>query len=610
MRVLSEEPARLTEVSGIGRKKAALIFSSYSELAEIRELMLFLEEHGISANYAPKLQSVYGAAAIDMVTDNPYRLSYDIEGIGFQIADRIARSLGIAPDDGRRLKAGIEYALQKVAQAGHVCVPREILEQETARLLSVPVSDAAGSLQELLTGDYLRTEYFAGQYLIYPEYLYAAEVEAARRLLRLKERARPLASLDPEEILEQWENRSGFKLAKVQREAIDETLTSGVLVMTGGPGTGKTTLVRGIISVLEAAGCRILLAAPTGRAARRLSESTGRPALTVHKLLEYVPHEGPFAFGRHEGQPLEADAVIVDEASMLDISLTACLLRAIPLGCRLLLVGDVDQLPAVGPGNVLKDIIRSQQISVVRLNEVFRQEAQSRIVLNAHRINRGLSPDFTAPAEFSLTECADEAAVADEIVSLYKTLWTAGGQQDVQVLSPMHKLACGVENLNRLLQEAVNPPDPAKEELASLNQILREGDRIMQIKNNYDKEVFNGDLGWVKTIESRSLTAWFPDVNEGKAVRYEQGELDELQLSYAMSVHKSQGSEYPVVILALSKAHYIFLQRNLLYTAVTRARRQVFIAGQKSALLTAVANDRTRRRYSLLAERLRETILC
>jgi exodeoxyribonuclease V alpha subunit len=327
-------------------------------------------------------------------------------------------------------------------------------------------------------------------------------------------------------------------------------------------------------------------------------------------MLEYAPHEGPFAFGRNEDSPLEADAIIVDESSMLDITLTAFLLRATPPGCRLVFVGDIDQLPAVGPGNVLKDIIRSERVPVIRLDEIFRQGRESGIVLNAHLINRGRAPDFSRPEEFSLIECADEAEVADRVVRLYTELAGAGGGQDIQVLSPMHKQACGVENLNRLLQETLNPPGGERREIAAPRQTLREGDKIMQTRNNYDKEVFNGDIGWVETVEGRTLTARFPDVGDGLCVRYEQGELDELQLAYAMSVHKSQGSEYPIVILAFSREHYLFLQRNLLYTAVTRARRQVIVAGQKKSLQTAVLNDRMRRRYSLLAERLRETPLC
>jgi exodeoxyribonuclease V alpha subunit len=610
LRVLSEEPSRLTAVSGIGTKKAEAIGASYGELAEIRGLMLFLEENGISANYAPKLQKVYGGAAIELLKSNPYRLAHEVEGIGFKIADRIAVSLGIAYNDRRRISGGIEFALRQVAQAGHVCVPEEMLRERAAALLALDGADVEETLKDLLKNGALRTENFGGEFLVYPEYLYRAEVETAQRLLYLKSRARSVRLPDADSVIREWEGQSGIKLAKVQREAIDNVLRHGVLVLTGGPGTGKTTIIRGIIAVLEAAGCRIQLAAPTGRAARRLAASAGRPALTVHKLLEYAPHEGPFAFGRNESAPLDADALIVDESSMLDIALAAFLLKATPPGCRLIFAGDVDQLPAVGPGSVLKDIIRSQKVPVLRLNEVFRQGRESRIVLNAHLINRGRMPDFTAPEEFSLAECADEDAVAAKIVEEYVKLAEAHGGQNIQVLSPMHKQACGVENLNRLLQETLNPPGGERREIATPRQALREGDKIMQMRNNYDKEVFNGDIGWVESIEGRTLTARFPDIGGGLAVRYEQGELDELQLAYAMSVHKSQGGEYPIVILALSRAHYLFLQRNLLYTAVTRARRQVLIAGQKKSLQTAVLNDRMRRRYSLLTERLRETPLC
>ena len=538
LRIMSQEPARLMEISGIGAKKAEAIFASYSELSEIRELMLFLEEHGISANYAAKLQNAYGAAAIELLKSDPYRLAYDIEGIGFQIADRIARVLGFAANDRRRLRGGTEFALQKIAQSGHVCVPQEFLAKQAAELLGVNIPEISEILEEMLATGLLRTEQMGGQCLVYPEYLYRAEVETARRLLRLQNKTRALTLNDADEIIDKWESLAGIKLATVQRTAIGNVLDHGVLVVSGGPGTGKTTLIRGIISVMAAAGSTILLAAPTGRAARRLAESAGRSAHTVHKLLEYQPREGRFAFGRNEENPVEADAVIVDEASMLDINLTAFLLKALPDGCRLILVGDVDQLPAIGPGNVLKDIIKSQKVPVVRLNEVFRQAQESRIVLNAHKINRGLMPESDRAEEFSLVECADEAAVADVILELYGAL--PCGAKNIQVLTPMHKLACGVENLNRLLQEKTNPPDPGRQEIHTPRQILREGDRIMQIRNNYEKEVFNGDLGWVSGIAGRTLTAHFPDINDGLSVQYEAGELDELQLAYAMSVHKSQ----------------------------------------------------------------------
>ena len=610
LKIIGSEPARLAEISGIGKKKAQAIYESYSELSEVRELMLFLEENGISANYAPKLQSVYGAASVELIKSNPYRLIYDIDGIGFRIADRIAAAMDFAGDDVRRIRAGIEFALQKISQSGHVCVPEEHLKIDAAKMMALDENLVQEVLTDLLDSGFLRVENYSGQCLVYPEYLYSAETNVARSLLHLKDRAREILYIDAEKIIRDWEVSSGIRLAEVQKEAIDSVLKHGVLVVTGGPGTGKTTLVKGIISVLEESGARIVLSAPTGRAARRLAESTGRSAFTVHKMLEYAPHEGPFAFGKNEDAPLEADAVIVDEASMLDITLTDFLLRAIPPGCRLILVGDIDQLPAVGPGCVLKDIIDSKRLPVVRLNEIFRQEAQSQIVINAHLINRGMLPLFDRPEEFMFLESDSDEIVADKIVKIYKQLWQKHNMQSIQVLSPMHKMACGVGNLNRMLQTELNPPAKEKQELVTSRQILREGDKIMQIRNNYDKEVFNGDIGFVESIYGRTLTAYFPDVNGGLSVKYEQSEIDELQLAYAMSVHKAQGSEYPFVILAFSKAHYIFLQRNLLYTAVTRAQSRVFIVGQQRAIRTAVENDRMRRRYSLLKERLQEIFLC
>ena len=378
-----------------------------------------------------------------------------------------------------------------------------------------------------------------------------------------------------------------------------------MFALTGGPGTGKTTIIKGILSVLKRAGCTVLLAAPTGRAARRLEMAAGDKAQTVHRLLEYtVTGE----FGKNADDLLEAQAVIVDEASMLDIYLFYHLLEALPLGCRLILVGDVDQLPSVGPGSVLKDIIRCGKMPVVRLHEVFRQAEVSPIVRNAHRINRGLLPECAADSDFSMTEFADEEMAAAYITDLYAAATKSGGWQSLQILSPMHKGPCGVQNLNSLLQDRVNPPSARKEEIRQPGgATLRLGDKVMQIRNNYEKDVYNGDIGQIADISGKAVKVWYPERPDGEYVTYGDGETDELQLAYAMSVHKSQGSEYSRVVLALVPGHYIMLQRNLLYTAVTRAREKVELVGTKTALQTAVANDRTRRRYSLLKERLQES---
>lgn len=540
--------------------------------------------------------------------ENPYSLVNDIEGIGFKTADRIAMAMGLEHDCKERLVAGISYALTSAAGAGHTCVPEELLVRETARVLVVDREAVQQVFNELLDNDRLRLEDVGGVRFIYPEYLYRAEVQTARRLLYLRDQAKPITRVNADTVIAAWEREAGIKLAEAQRQAIYSSLEHGVFVLTGGPGTGKTTVVKGILNVLEKAGCRILLAAPTGRAARRLADSAGHPALTVHRLLEYQPTGDGLCFGKDDEEPLDAEAIIIDEASMLDINLTYHLLKAVPGGCRLIFVGDVDQLPSVGAGSVLKDIIRSGKMPVVRLENVFRQAEVSPIVLNAHRINHGQMPEFIAGvnSEFALQEFSDEQIAAEFVARTYAEMTMDGDWRKVQVLSPMHKGACGVQNLNKILQQYINPPSAKKSEINIAGSVLREGDKIMQIRNNYEKDVFNGDIGRICKIEGKTITVDYPERAEGDFVVYSEGECEELQLAYAMSVHKSQGSEYPYVILLMVSSHYIMLQRNLLYTAVTRAKQKVLVVGSKRAVLTAVENDRTRRRHSLLAERLQE----
>lgn len=605
LNVIEYKPHRLIEVEGIGTKKADVIRKSFTEHAELRELMLFLETHGVTGAYAAKIFAQYGSFSIDVLQQNPYRLAEEVSGIGFRTADQIAMSLGVERNNADRLTAGIDFALLQTAHAGHCYVPEELLVQESAKLLVVDRVDVAMHLTGLLKQDKLCVEDYNGMTLIYPRYLYHAEKQVAQRLLRLKDRARSTPSDDYEDIVVKWEKSSGIKLAEAQRQAMISALAHGVLALTGGPGTGKTTVIKGILAVLEQQGFKILLGAPTGRAAKRLSEATGRETATIHRMLEATGGvEGAPQFVRDEDQPLDADVVIIDEVSMMDIALMNYFLRAIPDGCRVVLVGDVDQLPAVGPGSVLKDILRSETVPVVRLTEVFRQDGESMIVLNAHRINRGLLPDCKTSQDFEFREINDSDAVADAIVKLCSDeLQTDGFDiwRDVQVLSPMHRQVCGVENLNKLLQAALNPDSKDKSSILGTNQILRQGDKVMQIRNNYTKGVFNGDIGFVIAIDDGRVNVRYPELD----VEYERKELDELHLAYAMSVHKSQGSEYPVVVMPLVPGHHIMLQRNLLYTAVTRAKERVILLGTKAALNTALANDRTRRRYSLLAERLR-----
>lgn len=605
LEVIEYKPHRLAEVDGIGTKKADMIHRSYSEQAEMREVMLFLETHGVTGAYAAKIFAQYGSRAIEVLQQNPYRLAAEVAGIGFRTADQIALSLGMERNRSERIIAGIDFALLNIAQAGHCCVPEELLVQEAAKLLLADRLEVAYQVSELLKDNQLYVEDYHGMTLIYPRYLYYAERQVAERLLRLKDRAKAAKDSDFDTIVADWEATAGVTLAAAQHQAMVSALTHGVLALTGGPGTGKTTVIKGILAVLEQQGFKILLGAPTGRAAKRLSEATGREALTIHRLLESTGGvEGAPVFLRNEEEPLDADVVIVDEVSMMDIVLMNYFLRAVPDGCRVVLVGDVDQLPAVGPGSVLKDILRSETVPVVRLTEVFRQAGESMIVVNAHRINRGMQPDCNSSVDFRFREINSSEEVARAIVRLCRDELAEEGfdvWRDVQVLSPMHRLDCGVENLNTLLQQALNPAAENKPSISGTGQTLREGDKVMQIRNNYTKGVFNGDIGFIHRIDEGLVVVRYPDND----VPYEKKELDELHLSYAMSVHKSQGSEYPVVVMPLIPGHRIMLQRNLLYTAVTRAKERVVLLGTKAALNTALANDRTRRRYSLLADRLR-----
>ena len=606
LEILEKFPERLREVSGIGKKKAEAIVTSYGELRENRELVFFLESHGISGNFAPRIQALYGNTAVTRISNNPYCLAEEVDGIGFRTADTLARNLGVDEHDEDRIRAGIHFTLLQGANQGHTCAPDSWLVAMAAKVLQVEPLEVRQVFDQLLRDNLLRVEDQGDHVDVYPEYLYRAEEGVARRLLALRDNVNALWKVDYQKIIREWEQDERIRLAPEQAEAVKASVDHGVFVLTGGPGTGKTTVVKGILSVMEQAGCKILLAAPTGRAAKRLSESAGKPALTVHRLLEYTPNgEGDSYWGRDEDNPLEADAVIVDEASMMDIVLMYNLLKALPLGCRLILVGDVDQLPSVGPGSVLQDIIRSGTMPIVRLENVFRQAELSPIVRNAHRINQGLMPQWEGEKDFSFREFATEEETMHYIVDLYAHLARTQPQDSLQVLTPMHKNLCGVENLNNLLQARMNPPDPEKQEYRGSFLLLREGDKVMQIRNNYEKNVFNGDIGRIRSIQGAYVTVDFPDRAEGEAVTYEGAEISDLRLAYAMSVHKSQGSEYAVVLMPLVLSHYILLQRNLFYTAITRAKKQVYLAGSKKALAAAVGNDRTRKRYSLLAERLK-----
>lgn len=612
LEIIAKSPNELLKVPGIGKKTAEKISTSYLEQSELTEIMVWLENHGISNTYAGKIFAKYGSFAIDIMEKDIYRLFQDIEGIGFLTADKLAFNLGIQRDDKRRIISGIDYALMQLCNNGHCCIPEMALVDKTAKILQVNNQIIFTILKERIDNGSLNTEVVGGETLIYPPYLYYAEKKVAMRLLQLQQATEPLSEDNLSLFIKVWEKDNQIQLAQKQKEAIKACLHHGVLVLTGGPGTGKTTVIKGILSILKAQGLKIRLAAPTGRAAKRLSETTGQKALTIHRLLEAnnlaQDDNLQLGFSKDIDDQLDADVIILDEVSMVDIVLMHHFLNAVPDGCRIILVGDTDQLPAVGPGSVLKDIIRSQKIPAIRLDEIFRQAQTSMIIQNAHIINAGRLPDLRKQySDFVFYELNDDTSITQKILDLCtKDLPHEGFDvlKDVQILSPMHRFLCGVENLNLMLQERLNPKKN-QDELKYSSQTFRVGDKVMHIRNNYQKNVFNGDIGFIQDINNEKLTVDYFD----HIVTYEKNELNELTLAYASSVHKSQGSEYKVVIIPLSTSHYIMLQRNLLYTAITRAKQKVIIIGSKKALMTAIQSNRTQKRYTILAERLAHKLI-
>mgnify|MGYP001260602564 FL=1 len=612
LEVIAKSPNELLKIPGIGKKTAEKISTSYLEQSELTEIMVWLENHGISNTYAGKIFAKYGSFAIDIMEKDIYRLFQDIEGIGFLTADKLAFNLGIQREDKRRIISGTDYALMQLCNNGHCCIPEMALVDKTAKILQVNNQIIFTILKERIDNGSLNTEVVGGETLIYPPYLYYAEKKVAMRLLQLQQATETLSEDNLSLFIKVWEKDNQIQLAQKQKEAIKACLHHGVLVLTGGPGTGKTTVIKGILSILKAQGLKIRLAAPTGRAAKRLSETTGQKALTIHRLLEAnnlaQDDNLQLGFSKDIDDQLDADVIILDEVSMVDIVLMHHFLNAVPDGCRIILVGDTDQLPAVGPGSVLKDIIRSQKIPAIRLDEIFRQAQTSMIIQNAHIINAGRLPDLRKQySDFVFYELNDDTSITQKILDLCtKDLPHEGFDvlKDVQILSPMHRFLCGVENLNLMLQERLNPKKN-QDELKYSSQTFRVGDKVMHIRNNYQKNVFNGDIGFIQNINNEKLTVYYFD----HIVTYEKNELNELTLAYASSVHKSQGSEYKVVIIPLSTSHYIMLQRNLLYTAITRAKQKVIIIGSKKALMTAIQSNRTQKRYTLLAERLAHKLI-
>jgi exodeoxyribonuclease V alpha subunit len=612
LEILDAQPERIREVSGIGPSRAEAIQSAWAGQRQLREVMVFLQGYGVSPAFAARIYKRYGSAAIARVRENPFRLAFDVWGIGFLSADRLASALGIARDSDVRVQAGVRHALDEAGGLGHVYLPRSRLVEEAAKLLEVDPALVEAAVDSLGRAGDVAIEITPEGAAVFEVGLYRAEVAAAAGLLRLlRFRGKPLR-IDADRAIAAYEAEARIALAPQQAEAVRRALTEPLLVITGGPGVGKTTIVRGIVNTLVRQGLTVALAAPTGRAAKRLQEATGQPAATLHRLLEWRPAEG--IFGRNSFRPLQADLLVVDEASMIDIRLMADLLSALADGTRLVLVGDVDQLPSVGPGMVLRDVIESGRVPTVRLTEIFRQAAASLIVTNAHRIHDGVEPELGAPPaqgqadrrDFFFIEDDDPTHAAETIRDLVATRLPRRygfSPRDIQVLTPMHRGELGATTLNRLLQEAITPGQP---ELRDGARVFRIGDRVMQMRNNYDHEVYNGDVGEVLRVaggsgeEGPQVVVRFDE----REVNYEADDLDELTLAYAATVHKSQGSEYPAVIVPVHTQHYVMLQRSLLYTAVTRGKKLVVLIGTRKALRIAVGSAEVAARCSRLAARL------
>lgn len=629
MRILDEEPERLAEVKGISERKAREIAQQAAEKSEMRSAMMFLQKYGISVALGVKIYGKYGSRVYSVLKENPYQLADDIQGIGFRIADEIAGRIGIHTDSDYRIKSGLFYTLSLAASEGHVFLPQSLLLSRASELLGVEPSCMEKHIMDLaMERKVVIRETEDGQKRIYASQFFYLELDTARRLCELA-----VTNQESEENirkrLEFIEKKNEIQLEELQRQAVIEAVKNGLLVITGGPGTGKTTTINAIIQYFELEGLDIYLAAPTGRAAKRMTEATGYEASTIHRLLELsgMMEESSAAahFERNEENPLEADVIIIDEMSMVDISLMHALLCAVQVGTRLILVGDVNQLPSVGPGSVLKDIIDSQAFCVVELNKIFRQATESDIVVNAHRINAGLdvATDNKSKDFFFLKRYDADVIVASIVYLVQKKLppYVQAKPLDIQVLTPMRKGLLGVERLNEVLQKYLNPPDQKKKEKEYGNGLFREGDKVMQIRNDYQLEweirgkygipvekgigVFNGDMGIVKEINTfaETMTVVY---EENRYVEYTFKQLEELELAYAVTIHKSQGSEYPAVILPLLGGPRMLLSRNLLYTAVTRARKCVTVVGSEVTFHEMIHNKQEKSRYTSLNERIQE----
>ncbi len=622
--ILQFSPERICDVPGIGKKRAELIVASFQEQIQMREAMVFLQGYGVTPALAVKIFKTYGDRVQAVLQQNPYRLVEDVSGVGFRTADRIAASLGIAPHSEYRLFAGLKFTLQEAAGGnGHTYLPRPALVDQATRLLGVDVTLLDVALDTLILRRELIAQEIGGDIAVYLPSFFSAEGEVAQRLCELLVAMPQHPFPDAEAALERLETHGGIEFHAQQREAILTAVRSGMTVITGGPGTGKTTIIKSILQLLGG-GDEVALAAPTGRAAKRMTEATGVEARTIHRMLEYGGDEGRFA--RNESSPLEYDTLIVDEMSMVDIFLMRGLLRALLPGTRLIMVGDADQLPSVGAGNVLRDILQSDVVPLVRLTEIFRQDERSMIVVNAHRINSGEAPRLNvAGSDFFFERQDSPSQAAETIVNLCETrlpnFLKVDPVRQIQVLSPTKKGDCGVWALNALLQKRFNPPRPGIAERAHGDTLFRVGDKVMQVRNNYTlswqrrgkfgweqgEGVFNGDMGFISEIdpEERTLTVAFED---DRSATYEESQLEELELAYCVSVHKSQGSEFPVVVMPVVGGPPMLLTRNLFYTAVTRARQMVMLVGREAAIQSMVRNAYITQRYSALHLRLQNLL--
>lgn len=625
--IIEREPERLAEIKGITEKKAIEIGSQFEEKKEFRNAMIFLNQYGVSNALAMKIYKEYGIKVMKIVRENPYRLADDIAGVGFKTADEIALRMGFSPESSMRMKAGISFALSMAASNGHTYLLYEDLYEESKRLLGILEAEFENDIYELTIERKIVLKEVKGERRVYNNNLYYMELTVARKLLDLNAKSENNYKVMEAKVKE-VEAKTGIKLGDLQRKAVYEAVESGLVIITGGPGTGKTTTINAIIKLFEMQNMEILLAAPTGRAAKRMTETTGMEAQTIHRLLELNgnPEEGgSMRFERNELNPLEADVIIIDEMSMVDIYLMYSLLKAVTVGTRLILVGDVNQLPSVGPGKVLKDIIGSEKFNVVRLSEIFRQAAESDIITNAHKINAGQSIRLDNKSkDFFMLSMNSSLQIQRALVSLIAEKlppYVDATKYDIQVLTPSRKGELGVENLNKILQQYINPPAPNKREKQWGEMIFRENDKVMQIKNDYQMEwkivtkkgltikegsgVFNGDCGIIREINEFAGTVTV-EFDEGKIVEYTGATLEELELAYAITIHKSQGSEYPAVIIPLLNAPRPLLNRNLLYTAVTRARKCVTIVGSENSVNEMIQNESEMKRNSGLVDSIIE----